>query len=152
MTDKNYVMLVGSLGRDAEVRYHNNEAMATLRIATTERWRNAKEEQHERTEWHDVKAFRRVAEACDGLVKGEYILVEGSLRTEEWTGKDGAKRSAKVVVAARVEVLERRQPAKKTTVSSDTPTMSMLPPKRGEALPTGSVALKSDDNDDELPF
>jgi single-strand DNA-binding protein len=89
----NKVILVGNLGADPDIRYLPTGGMATaIRLATGEVWKDQDGKQQERTEWHRVVFYRRLAEvAADFLKKGSKIYVEGSLRTQQWD-KDGEKR------------------------------------------------------------
>lgn len=110
MGSVNKVILVGNLGRDAELRYTSGgTAVAHLRIATTETWtdRNSGQRQ-ERTEWHSVDLWAKQAETLhEYLRKGRQIYVEGSLRTRQWDDRDGNKRYSTDVRADRVVLLGR---------------------------------------------
>ena len=92
MASVNRVFLIGNLGADPEVRYTSGgTAVANFRIATSEVWTDkASGERQERTEWHNVTFFGRLAEiAGEYLRKGSQVYVEGSLRTEKWQDKNG---------------------------------------------------------------
>lgn len=105
MASVNKVILVGNLGRDPEVRRLNNgEQVCTLRLATSESWRDkATGEKRERTEWHQVVVFNenivRVAEQY--LKKGSKVFVEGQLQTRKWTDQSGVERYSTEVVLQR---------------------------------------------------
>lgn len=103
----NRVILVGRLGREPELRYTSSgSAVANFSLATSDRYTNKKGEKEERTEWHQIVVWTRMAEACaEYLDKGSLVCVEGELRTEEWEDKDGAKRKTTKVHALRVEFL-----------------------------------------------
>ena len=91
----NKVILVGNLGADPETRYTaNGGAITTIRIATSEQWTDKTSGQkQERTEWHRIKFFGRLAEiAGEYLKKGRQVYVEGSLRTDKYTDKEGVER------------------------------------------------------------
>ena len=111
MGSVNKVILVGNLGRDAELRYTpSGAAVANLRIATTETWtdRNSGQRQ-EHTEWHSVDLWDKQAETLhEYLRKGRQIYVEGSLRTRQWDDREGNKRYATNVRALRVVLLGGR--------------------------------------------
>jgi len=94
MRGVNKVILVGNLGRDPEVRYtRDGKAVANLSVATTDSWKDAQGERQERTEWHRVVAWDKLAEiAKEYLSKGKQIYVEGRLQTRSWEDKDGNKR------------------------------------------------------------
>jgi single-strand DNA-binding protein len=103
----NKVILVGNLGADPETRYTpSGTAITTIRIATSESWKDKQTgEQQERTEWHRVKFFGRLAEiAGEYLKKGGQVYVEGRLRTEEYE-KDGVKRWSTDIVADEMQML-----------------------------------------------
>jgi single-strand DNA-binding protein len=104
----NKVILVGNLGADPEVRYTGSgTAIATLSVATSEQWTDKQSGQkQERTEWHRVKLFGRLAEiAGEYLKKGRQVYVEGSLRTDKYTGKDGVERYSTDIVASDLQML-----------------------------------------------
>jgi single-strand DNA-binding protein len=104
----NKVILVGNLGADPEVRYTaNNAAITTIKVATSESWKDKQTgEMQERTEWHRVKFFGRLAEiAGEYLKKGRQVYVEGSLRTDKYTDKEGVERYATDIIANEMQML-----------------------------------------------
>src|SRR5580765_1648485 len=106
----NKVILVGNLGADPETRYTpSGTAITTIRVATSESWKDKQTgEQQERTEWHRVKFFGRLAEiAGEYLKKGGQVYVEGRLRNEEYE-KDGIKRWSTDIVADEMQMLGSR--------------------------------------------
>jgi single-strand DNA-binding protein len=108
----NKVILVGNLGRDPETRYMPSGAAVTnLRIATSESWKDKQSgEQQERTEWHSVAMFGRLAEiAAEYLRKGSQVYIEGKLRTRKWQDKnDGKDRYTTEIVADEMQMLGGR--------------------------------------------
>ena len=94
MGSVNKVILVGNLGRDAELRYTpGGAAVATLNMATTEVWNDKGGQRQEKTEWHRVIFWGKVAESLtEYLTKGKQVYVEGRLQTRQWDDKDGNKR------------------------------------------------------------
>ena len=94
MGSVNKVILVGNLGRDAELRYTpGGAAVATLNLATTEVWNDKAGQKQEKTEWHRVVLWGKQAESLqEYLTKGKQIYVEGRLQTRQWDDKDGNKR------------------------------------------------------------
>lgn len=104
----NKVILVGNLGNDPEVRYsQGGSAITTISVATSESWKDKQTgEQQERTEWHRVKFFGRLAEiAGEYLKKGRQVYIEGSLRTDKYTGKDGIERYTTDIIANEMQML-----------------------------------------------
>jgi len=104
----NKVILVGNLGADPEVRYSaSGMAICSIRVATSEQWKDKQTgENQERTEWHRVKAFGRLAEIMgEYLRKGRQVYIEGSLRTEKYTDKEGIERYSTDIVASEMQML-----------------------------------------------
>ena len=104
----NKVILVGSLGADPETRYTaGGTAITSLSIATSEQWTDKQSGQkQERTEWHRVKLFGRLAEiAGEYLKKGRQVYVEGSLRTDKYTDKQGVERYSTDIIASELQML-----------------------------------------------
>lgn len=107
----NKVILIGNLGNDPEVRYTpSGSAVANITLATSESWRDKQSgELQERTEWHRVAFFNRLAEIVgEYLRKGSKIYVEGSLRTRKWQDKAGLERYTTEIVAAEMHMLDRK--------------------------------------------
>jgi single-strand DNA-binding protein len=107
MGSLNKVILVGNLGRDAELRYTpGGAAVATLNLATTEVWNDRNNQRQEKTEWHRVVLWGKQAESLqEYLTKGKQICVEGRLQTRQWDDKDGNKRYTTEIKADRVTLL-----------------------------------------------
>lgn len=107
MGSVNKVILVGNLGRDAEVRYTpGGAAVCRFSIATTEVWNDKGGQRQERTEWHNIDLWGKQAESLsEYLVKGKQVYIEGRLQTDEYTDKDGVKRKATKVRCDRVTLL-----------------------------------------------
>jgi single-strand DNA-binding protein len=104
----NKVILVGNLGKDPETRYMpSGSAVTNLRIATSESWKDKQSgEQQERTEWHSVAMFGRLAEiAAEYLRKGSQVYIEGKLRTRKWQDKEGKDRYTTEIVADEMQML-----------------------------------------------
>jgi single-strand DNA-binding protein len=106
----NKVILVGTLGKDPEVRYSQaGAAMTTVSVATNESWKDKNGEKQERTEWHRVKFFGRLAEiAGEYLKKGGQVYIEGSLRTEKYTDKQGVEKYSTDIIAQEMQMLGGR--------------------------------------------
>lgn len=110
MGSVNKVILVGNLGRDAELRYTpGGAAVATLNMATTDVWNDKSGQRQEKTEWHRIKIWGKTAETVsEYLVKGRQVYVEGRLQTDQWNDRDGNKRYTTEVRADRVVLLGGR--------------------------------------------
>ena len=107
MASVNKVILVGNLGADPEVRYtQGGEPVCELRLATSEQWTDKAGAKQERTEWHTISVWGKTAELCGQyLAKGRSVYVEGSLRTREYTDKEGVNRKVWEVRADKVTFL-----------------------------------------------
>jgi single-strand DNA-binding protein len=107
MGSVNKVILVGNLGRDAELRYTpGGAAVATLNMATTEVWNDKQGQRQEKTEWHRIILWGKQAESLqEYLTKGKQLYVEGRLQTRQWDDKDGNKRYTTEVKADRITLL-----------------------------------------------
>ncbi len=178
----NKVILIGTLGRDPEVRYAaNGNAIANLSVATSEQWndRNTGERQ-ERTEWHRVVIFGKLAEiAGQYLRKGSQVYLEGRLQTRKWTDQNGQDRwTTEVVIDQRgtMQMLDRRntgdtafengQPAQRgfgaqpQSSPAAVPTQTQQQPAIGGSQPQSSTQQQpawsspaaTDFDDDDVPF
>jgi single-strand DNA-binding protein len=107
MGSVNKVILVGNLGRDAELRYTpGGAAVATLNLATTEVWNDKGGQRQEKTEWHRIVLWGKQAESLqEYLTKGKQIYVEGRLQTRQWDDKDGNKKYTTEIKADRITLL-----------------------------------------------
>ncbi len=115
----NKAMLIGNVGKDPEVRYANNQTssgdqtaprVASFPLATSDRYRDRSGNVHENTEWHNIVAWRGLADTVEKFVrKGTQIYVEGRIRTRSWTDQTGAKRYTTEIVADNIQLLGRRQ-------------------------------------------
>lgn len=159
----NKVILIGNLGRDPETRYtQSGSPVANLRIATSEGWRDRQtNEMQERTEWHSVVCFARLAEvAGEYLRKGSKVYIEGRLQTSSWE-QDGQTRYKTEIVARDLQMLDSRgggggqdgyRPARQDSYQSggaDAGGPGPLPSRRNE--PT-VVDGADDDLEDDIPF
>jgi len=106
----NKVILVGGLVRDAESLAGSRGPVTRMRLATSTHWRDAEGNRHEASEFHSLVAFNRLAEICAlYCLKGRRIYVEGRLRTREYEGNDGLRRTATEVVVEVMRLLDRRE-------------------------------------------
>jgi single-strand DNA-binding protein len=150
----NKVILIGNLGRDPETRYsQGGNAVTNFSVATTESWRDRQSgEQQERTEWHNVVCFARLAEiAGEYLRKGSKVYIEGSLRTSSWE-QDGQKKYRTEIMARDMQMLDSRgggAPSGFETSTGQGAYSGAQQPQQNENAPT----LSDDDNfDDDIPF
>ncbi|RDV25551.1 single-stranded DNA-binding protein [Alteromonas aestuariivivens] len=106
----NKVILVGNLGNDPEVRYMpNGNAVANLSLATSESWKDQQGQVQERTEWHRLTMYRRLAEiAGEYLKKGSQIYVEGKLQTRKWQDQQGQERFTTEIIVDQMQMLGGR--------------------------------------------
>ena len=145
----NKVILIGNLGRDPETRYTQAGTPVThFSVATNESWRDKQSgEQQERTEWHNVVCFARLAEiAGEYLAKGRTVYIEGSLRTSSWE-KDGQTRYRTEIIANEMQMLGGRDQ------DSGGPPRDVAPARGAEATvqaPGGEPV--EEDFDDDIPF
>ena len=154
MASVNKVILVGNLGRDPETRYNpEGGAITNISVATTDTWKDkASGEKQERTEWHRVVFFSRLAEiAGEYLKKGSQVYVEGSLRTRKWTDKEGKERTTTEIVADRMQMLGSRA-GMGDAGGRERSSEAKEPAVAGESKPAKKPAGKFDDMDDDIPF
>jgi len=123
----NKVILIGNIGKDPEVRYMpNGEAVANLTLATSETWKDKSGDKKEKTEWHNVVFFKRLAEiAGEYLKKGSKIYVEGKITTEKWQDKEGNDRYTTKIIANEMKMLDGKpgvdQTAKQEAIKPNQP-------------------------------
>jgi single-strand DNA-binding protein len=153
MASVNKVILIGNLGRDPEIRYlPSGDAVANLRIATTDKFKDKSGEPQEVTEWHSVAFFGKQAEICGQyLKKGSQIYVEGSLRTRKWQDKDGNDRYTTEIRGDRMQMLGSRGGGGGGggMADFDSPPADNAP--RGKPAPSGG-GEGFGDMDDDIPF
>ncbi len=109
MAGVNKVILLGHLGADPEIRYSpSGTAVANFRIATTENWKDRDGQKQERTEWHRIVTFGKLAEICgEYLNKGKQVYLEGRIQTRSWDDRDGNKRYTTEIVCDQMQMLGR---------------------------------------------
>ena len=137
----NKVFLIGNLGSDPEIRtMPSGDMVANFSIATSERWTSKDGNKEEKTEWHRIVAFRKLAEICsEYLFKGKQVYIEGRLQTRKWEDRDGNMRYTTEVVAGQMVMLGGR----------DFPeTERSLSRLKGQYPPEPVI----DDDDDIIPF
>ncbi len=144
----NKVILIGNLGNDPEVRYTpNGNAVANITLATSMTWRDKQSgEVQERTEWHRIAFFNRLAEIVgEYLHKGSKVYIEGSLRTRKWQDKNGVDRYTTEIIANEMHMLDSR--------GSGTHQVRENDPLQNKS-PTGNFDqnMAPPDLDDDIPF
>ncbi len=141
----NKVLIIGNLGADPEVRNTaNGTTITTIKVATSEQWKDkATGQQQERTEWHRVKFFGRLAEiAGEYLKKGRQVYIEGSIRTDKYTDKDGVEKYATDIIANEMQMLGGGGEKPERTA----PRSAAAPKAQATTTPAG------DPFDDDIPF
>lgn len=146
----NKVVLIGRLGRDPETRsMPNGEAVCNFSVATSEAWNDRNGQRQERTEWHNITMYRRLAEiAGQYLKKGSQVYLEGKIQSRKYTDKNGIERTAYDIIVNEMKMLggsgndgQQAQQAQNGTPPA--------PPTRQE---TAAPAAPVDDVDDDIPF
>jgi len=156
----NKVILIGNLGKDPEVRYTaNSTAVANVTIATSEQWKDKQSGQtQERTEWHNVVFYNRLAEIVgEYLKKGSQVYVEGSLRTRKWQDKEGKDRYTTEIIANEMQMLGGRGAGGTAEYSQDYAGGSRSGAGSqgggfGGASKAPAGGSNFDDFDDDIPF
>jgi single-strand DNA-binding protein len=149
----NKAILIGNLGKDPETRYTaGGSAVTNIRIATNETWKDKQTgEQQERTEWHAVVFFGRLAEiAAEYLRKGSTVYVEGRLQTRKWQDKDGQDRYTTEIVANEMQMLGGRGGAGGSAMPEDDG--GQAPARRRPAAAASGGSAPAEDFDDDIPF
>ncbi|MEE8264445.1 MAG: single-stranded DNA-binding protein [Gammaproteobacteria bacterium] len=143
----NKVILIGNLGNDPETRYTpSGSAVATVSLATSASWRDKETgDQQERTEWHRIVFFGRLAEIVgEYLRKGSQIYVEGRLQTRKWQDNEGKDRYTTEIVANEMQMLGSR--------SGGTAPVEQAPPPKEEKKTEPAESAAADEFDDDIPF
>jgi len=142
----NKVILVGNLGKDPDVRYMpSGSAVANVTLATSESWKDKQTgEKQERTEWHNIAFFGRLAEiAGEYLKKGSQVYVEGSLRTRKWQDKSGNDRYTTEVIANEMQMLGSRGGGGSMPTKESPPSASQS---------AGAAGSSGAEFEDDIPF
>ncbi len=149
MASLNKVMLIGNLGKDPEVRYTTSgQAVASFNLATSEKFKNKSGEMEERTEWHRVTLWGKLAEiAGEYLAKGRTVYIEGRLQTRKWTDRDGNDKYTTEIVGDRMQMLGGKGEAGSGSASGG----ARRPAASGVADTTVSYE-EPPFQDDDIPF
>ena len=139
----NRVILVGRLGRDPEMRHTTSgTAVTNFSVATNEKWKNQSGEPQERTEWHKVVTWSKLAEISNQyLTKGQLVFIEGRIQTREWDDRDGNKRQTTEIVASDMKMLGGRGDARPAAEAGEAVGVA----ESGPAMDVGVT-------DDDIPF
>lgn len=161
----NKVMLIGNVGADPEIRYwdgagNGQSKVASIRLATTEKYTSRTGESKENTEWHSITAWRNLADLAEKYIKkGSQIYVEGRLRTREYTDQSGAKRYRTEILADGIQLLGRRsdneggyQPQQPAQPWQSQQPASRPAPASYPATPSPAIDIDTNAGDDDLPF
>jgi single-strand DNA-binding protein len=150
----NKAILVGHLGKDPEVRYMpSGEAVANVTLATSETWKDKTGEKQEKTEWHNIVFYKRLAEiAGQYLKKGSLIYVEGRITTEKWQDKEGKDRYTTKIVANEMKMLGGKSAGGSSFEVMEKPAAS----EQSFAAPASKAPAPAKSNfdnfDDDIPF
>jgi len=153
MASLNKVMLIGNVGRDPEVRdFEGGVRRANFTLATTEQFRD-----REQTEWHNIVAWRQLAELADKYIrKGSQIYVEGRITSRSWDGNDGVKHYTTEIVANTIQLLGRRSDSQNGDPGAQPAPAAYAPKPRPAAAPAPAPAPAAPAEDpadsDDLPF
>ena len=162
MGSLNKVMLIGNLGKDPEIRHMDNGAVkASFPLATTEVYKSADGARQERTEWHNIVIYRKLAEiAGEYLKKGRPVYIEGRLQTRKWQTKEGQDRYTTEIIAESMQMLGGRESgggssssssnAQNQSTSQGNDEFNQAPQRTGGA--PQAAATNFDDFEDDIPF
>ena len=146
MSGLNKVILIGNLGKDPEIRHiDNNVAVAKFSLATTETYKNKEGQRQDQTEWHNVVAWRGLADVAERfLKKGSQVYIEGKIKTRSWDDKDGNKKYMTEIVADNLIMLGRK---------SDDNASGSYQSSSSQGSKENSMVTSPDDSfEDDLPF
>lgn len=154
MASVNKAIIIGNLGRDPEIRYlPSGDAIANLRIATTDKYKDRNGEPQEVTEWHSVAFFGKTAEICGQyLKKGAAIYVEGSLRTRKWQDKDGNDRYTTEIRGDRMQMLGGRGGGVADSAPPDTSSADYAQASGKGTRPAQPAEPPVETDDQDIPF
>lgn len=159
MASVNKVILVGNCGKDPEIRYMpNGEAVANFSIATTDNWKDKNGQRQERTEWHNIVIYRKLAEiAGEYLKKGRSVYIEGRLQTRKWQTKEGQDRYTTEIIADVMQLLGGRDGGSNAGESgsssrNESQRSSGSQQSQSQQSGDGNNRQNFDDFEDDIPF
>lgn len=153
----NKVMLIGRLGKDPEIRYTNSgSAVANFSMATTDTWKDKQGQKQERTEWHNIVAWGRLADFSQNyLKKGKLIYVEGRLQTRDWTDNQNVKHWKTECVANTINFMEKLDSQGQAPAGSPAPYDDPGPQDPGPPADMGGQGSQGEQGayvEDDIPF
>lgn len=148
---------MGNLGKDPEVRFMpNGDAVCNFSIATTDSWKDKAGERQEKTEWHNIVMYRRLAEiAGEYLKKGRPVYIEGRLQTRKWQTKEGQDRYTTEIIADSMQMLGGRDsaaPQENSGVEEKPKDDFDQTPKRNNQVEQSNTGSAFDEFEDDIPF
>ena len=145
----NKVILIGRLGKDPETRFMpNGEAVCNFSVATSESWKDQSGQRQERTEWHNITMYRRLAEiAGQYLKKGSQVYLEGKIQTRKYTDKNGVERTAYEIIAIEMKMLGGGNSEQQAQSAQNG-----APPEHPRRQAPATPAAPVEDIDDDIPF
>ena len=157
MPSVNKVILMGNLGKDPEVRFMpNGDAVCNFSIATTDSWKDKAGERQEKTEWHNIVMYSRLAEiAGEYLKKGRPVYIEGRLQTRKWQTKEGQDRYTTEIIADSMQMLGGRDGAPAQLGSNNEDKIKDdfdQTPKRNNQVEQSNTGSAFDEFEDDIPF
>ncbi|MBF0353200.1 MAG: single-stranded DNA-binding protein [SAR324 cluster bacterium] len=154
MGSLNKVMLIGRLGKDPEIRYTpSGSAVANFSIATTDSWKDKQGQKQEKTEWHNIVAWDRLADLAQNyLKKGSQLYVEGRLQTRSWEDQQGQKKYTTEIIANTIQFLESKGSSESTGYASQSSGQDNRQ-DRGSKDSFGGPPMDGEDyTKDDIPF
>jgi len=150
----NKVILIGRLGKDPETRYMpSGEAVTNATLATSENWKDKTGEKQEKTEWHNLVFYRRLAEiAGEYLKKGSQVYIEGKLQTRKWQTKEGQDRYTTDIVVNEMTMLGGKSSGGSNFEVVEKPASSGQAPASSTSKAAASAKSNFDNFDDDIPF
>lgn len=148
MNGINKTTLIGNIGADPQIRYTAaGDAVATVSLATTESWKDAQGQKHERTEWHRLVLWRKLAEIAEQyLKKGGAIYIEGKLQTRKWQAEDGIDRYTTEIIVRELRMLDGRPDTQAAGAAK--PAQAPASNQTAQTMPHGHTPPF----DDDIPF
>jgi single-strand DNA-binding protein len=150
----NKVILVGRLGKDPETRYMTNgEAVTNATLATSENWKDKSGEKQEKTEWHNLVFYRRLAEvAGEYLKKGSQVYIEGKIQTRKWQDKEGKDRYTTEILVNEMQMLGGKSGGGSFEVMDSAPAPARPSASASGSKPAPAAKTNFDNFDDDIPF